>query len=159
MDPDNNLTIIRFYEAFNAGDGDAMAAYYSPDARFSDPVFKDLHGAEVGGMWKMLTSAGSNLSVELVAHGAEGEGGGYAHWLADYDFSRTGRRVHNDVHAAFRFDANGLITEHLDDFNLYAWAKQALGPVGVLLGWTPPLQSSLRSTARKTLAKYMETAT
>jgi ketosteroid isomerase-like protein len=147
-------TIVRFYEAFGRRDGDAMSACYCPDAHFSDPVFQNLEGPEVGAMWKMLTSTGRDLEIQLIAHDIE-SGAGSAHWLADYTFSRTGRRVHNDVHATFRFSDDGLIADHRDSFNFYAWAKQAIGPVGSLLGWAPPFQSSLRSGAAATLAKYM----
>ena len=48
--------IERFYAAFDRKDGDAMAACYAPDARFSDPAFGELRGAEPGAMWRMLTS-------------------------------------------------------------------------------------------------------
>jgi ketosteroid isomerase-like protein len=147
-------TIVRFYDAFARRDGEAMAACYAPGASFSDPVFKDLTGAEVGAMWQMLTSSGQDLAVQLVEHRTESDTG-TAHWLADYTFSRTGRRVHNDVHATFRFSDAGLITEHRDSFNLYAWAKQALGPVGSMLGWAPPFQAQVRSGAATTLATYM----
>ena len=49
--------IRRFYDAFAALDGAAMAACYHPQASFSDPVFPDLRGAEPGAMWRMLTAA------------------------------------------------------------------------------------------------------
>ena len=134
-----------------------MAACYTPEANFSDPVFKDLKGPQVGAMWQMLTTSGRDLKVQLIEHTTESDTG-TAHWLADYTFSRTGRRVHNDVHATFRFAEDGLIADHRDSFNIYAWAKQALGPVGSLLGWAPPFQSSLRSGAATTLAKFMDDA-
>jgi ketosteroid isomerase-like protein len=149
-------TIVRFYDAFARRDGAAMAACYAPGARFSDPVFPGLEGDEVAAMWQMLTSSGQDLRVQLVEHHTESDTGS-AHWLADYTFSRTGRRVHNDVHATFRFTDTGLIADHHDSFNFYAWAKQALGPVGSLLAWAPPFQASLRSGAASTLAKYMGT--
>lgn len=152
----NEDTVVRFYDAFSRRDGAAMAACYTPDAHFSDPVFRDLRGAQVGAMWQMLTSSGQDLKIELVEHVTESDTA-TAHWLADYTFSRTGRRVHNDVHAAFRFSADGLIAEHRDSFNLYSWAKQAIGPVGLLLGWAPPFQATLRSGAATTLARYMGT--
>ena len=44
----NKLLIERFYAAFAAGDGEAMAACYAPDAHFADPVFPDLRGSEPG---------------------------------------------------------------------------------------------------------------
>ena len=76
-------------------------------------------------MWRMLTGRAEDLEIRLAEHEAE-DTRGSAHWLADYTF-RTGRKVHNDVRAEFRFE-NGLITEHRDSFSFYAWARQALGP-------------------------------
>ena len=76
-------------------------------------------------MWRMLTGRAQDLEVRLAEHDADAERGS-AHWLADYTFS-TGRRVHNDIRAEFRFE-DGLIAEHRDSFSFYAWARQALGP-------------------------------
>jgi ketosteroid isomerase-like protein len=114
--------IERFYAAFARRDGDSMAACYAPGARFSDPVFAELGGDEPGAMWRMLTGRAQDLVVRLAEHQAD-DVGGSAHWLADYTFS-TGRRVHNDVRAEFRFQ-DGLISEHRDSFSFYAWARQA----------------------------------
>jgi ketosteroid isomerase-like protein len=141
----NDELIERFYSAFAARDGDAMAACYAPDARFSDPVFPDLRGDEPGAMWRMLTGRADDLSVQLAEHEA-GDERGSAHWLADYTFSATGRKVHNDVRAEFRF-ASGLIAEHRDAFSFHAWARQALGPVGLALGWTPIVKGKVRREA------------
>ena len=85
----NDELIVRFYDAFARGDGDAMAACYAPGARFSDPVFTDLRGEEPGAMWRMLTGRAKDLEVRLAEHEADAERGS-AHWLADYTFS-TGR--------------------------------------------------------------------
>ena len=144
--------IERFYTAFDRKDGDAMAACYAPDARFSDPVFQDLRGEEPGAMWRMLTGRAKDLDVELVEHEADDEKGS-ARWLAHYTFVQTGRHVDNDVRATFRFE-NGLIADHRDEFSFYAWARQALGTTGVLLGWTPIVQGRVRGEARKSLDEF-----
>ena len=144
--------IERFYTAFDARDGDAMAACYAPDIRFSDPVFTDLRGDEAGDMWRMLTEQGKDLRVELVEHDAEGDRGS-ARWRATYTFTQTGRPVVNDVRATFRF-ADGAIAEHRDEFSFHRWARQALGPSGLLLGWTPLLRSTVRKRARARLDEY-----
>ena len=144
--------IQRFYAAFARHDGDTMAACYAPDAHFSDPVFTDLRGEEPGAMWRMLTGRAEDLEVRLAEHEAGG-GHGRAHWLADYTF-RTGRKVHNDIQAEFRFE-NGLIKEHRDSFSFYAWTRQALGPVGLALGWTPIVQGKVRREARAGLDEFM----
>jgi ketosteroid isomerase-like protein len=147
--------IERFYAAFARRDGDSMAACYAPGARFSDPVFAELGGDEPGAMWRMLTGRAQDLVVRLAEHQAD-DVGGSAHWLADYTFS-TGRRVHNDVRAEFRCQ-DGLISEHRDSFSFYAWARQALGPAGLVLGWTPILHSKVQRQAKAGLVEYVAQA-
>jgi ketosteroid isomerase-like protein len=151
----NNELIERFYAAFARHDGDTMAACYTPDARFSDPVFTDLRGAEPGAMWRMLTGRAEDLEVSLVEHEAVDELG-TAHWLADYTFS-TGRKVHNNVRAEFRFE-HGLIAEHRDSFSFYAWARQALGPAGLAFGWTPIVHGKVKREARAGLDEFLARA-
>jgi ketosteroid isomerase-like protein len=149
----NDELIQNFYDAFARRDGDAMAASYAPDAHFSDPVFTGLHGREPGAMWRMLTGRAEDLEIRLVEHEA-GANTGSAHWLADYTFAQTGRKVHNDVHAEFRF-SDGLIAEHRDSFSFPAWARQALGPTGLLLGWTPIVRGKVQQQARTSLDEFL----
>jgi ketosteroid isomerase-like protein len=146
----NDDVIKALYDALDKGSGEAMAALYAPDALFRDPAFGELTGEEVGDMWRMLTSRATDLDVELAEHGADGEEGS-AHWIATYTF-RTGRRVVNDIHARFRF-RDGKIVEHEDSFSLHRWARQALGPAGLILG-APPFNLLVRRRAREDLAKF-----
>ena len=152
MSERNRETIRRFYEAFGAGDGEAMAACYAPDVQFSDPVFPDLNGSEAGDMWRMLTSRAKDLEIELASHDAD-ETTGSANWIARYTF-RTGRPVVNDIDASFRFDDAGLISEHRDSFDLWKWTRMALGPIGVALGWSPIVQGKVRSEAASGLEEF-----
>jgi ketosteroid isomerase-like protein len=149
----NDELIRRFYAAFAERDGGAMASLYAPDARFSDPVFPDLHGEEPGAMWRMLTGRADDLKVELLEHEAEGDRGS-ARWVAHYRFTQTGRPVENHVQAEFRF-ADGLIAEHHDEFDFHRWSRQALGTSGLLLGWTPLLRAAVRRRARAGLDEFM----
>jgi ketosteroid isomerase-like protein len=153
MADSNDALIQDFYAAFDQRDGDRMAAFYAPDAHFSDPVFTDLNGDEPGAMWRMLTGRADDLRVELLDHGADGDTGS-ARWRARYTFTQTGRPVVNDVHATFRF-RDGLIAEHRDEFGFHRWSRQALGPTGLLLGWTPVLRSATRKRARAGLDEFM----
>ena len=153
MSEGNAGLIQRFYAAFAERDGDAMAACYAPDARFSDPVFGDLRGSEPGAMWRMLTGRARDLTVDLVEHSADG-GRGSARWIAHYTFTQTGRPVTNDVRASFRFD-DGLIADHRDEFDFHRWARQALGTSGLLLGWTPIIRSAVRRRARAGLDEFI----
>jgi ketosteroid isomerase-like protein len=153
MSEGNAGLIQRFYAAFAERDGDAMAACYAPDARFSDPVFGDLRGSEPGAMWRMLTGRAQDLTVDLVEHSADG-GRGSARWIAHYTFTQTGRPVTNDVRASFRFD-DGMIVDHRDEFDFHRWARQALGTSGLLLGWTPIIRSAVRRRARAGLDEFI----
>lgn len=150
----NAALLDRFYTAFAAHDGAAMAACYHPDAHFSDPVFPDLRGKRPGAMWQMLTSRANDLRVEhrdVVADDTTGS----AHWEAWYTFSATGKKVHNIIDATFTF-RDGLILEHTDRFDFYAWARQALGVSGLLLGWTSMVQNKVRATAGGQLDRWVE---
>jgi ketosteroid isomerase-like protein len=148
----SNVELIeRFYEDFGRCNGAAMSAAYAPDAHFHDPAFGDLEGEEIGAMWRMLTGRAKDLKIELLEHEAD-EGTGSAHWIARYTFS-TGRPVVNDIRARFRF-SDGLIADHVDDFDFRRWAKQALGPSGHLVALVPPLRNKARAKALDQLAAF-----
>ncbi len=149
----NAALIERFYEAFSRRDAETMASCYAPDVRFSDPVFQDLHGFEAGSMWRMLCGTGGDLRVEHSRVEA-GETTGSAHWDAYYTFTATGREVHNSIDASFVF-RDGLIAEHTDSFDLWRWTRQALGPVGLVLGWSPPVQNKVRAQADARLREFI----
>lgn len=149
----NRELIEKFYAAFAARDGEAMAACYASDIKFSDPVFPDLSGDEPGMMWRMLTERADDLKIELAEHEAS-EAAGSARWIATYTFTQTGRAVVNDVRAHFRFK-DGLIAEHMDDFNFHKWSGQALGASGKLLGWTPIIRNAVQKKARAGLDAYI----
>jgi ketosteroid isomerase-like protein len=148
----NNALIVRFYEAFNRLDAEAMAACYSDDVLFSDPVFGELRGKQAGDMWRMLTSRARDFSVRFDNVRADDRSGG-AHWVATYLFSQTGRTVVNDIQARFVF-RDGKIIEHHDHFDLWRWSRQALGAKGALLGWTPLVQNAIRAQAQKGLKAW-----
>lgn len=146
--------IHQFYTAFQQRDARSMAACYSRDAIFTDPAFGTLHGDEIAAMWQMLAERAQDFSLAF-DHVKADQHGGSADWVAIYRFSQTGRQVVNRVHAEFTFE-DGRIATHVDHFDLYRWARQALGLKGVLLGWLPPVQASIRKQARTSLARFRE---
>lgn len=146
---DDASTIERFYGAFAARDGDAMAACYAPGATFRDPAFGTLSGEEAGDMWRMLTGRAEDLHIDLAEHDATS-----ARWIATYTFTQTGRKVRNDVRATFRLADDGRFAEHVDDFSFWTWSRQALGPPGLLLGWTPVLRGKVQAQARAGLDAF-----
>jgi ketosteroid isomerase-like protein len=151
----NGAVIDRLYAAMNAGDGDAMAACYTPDATFEDPAFGHLEDGRGQAMWRMLCAgSGGGLTVALLGKEVGANSTGTAHWTADYTFSDTGRPVHNDVHATFVF-RDGLISAHRDAFDLRAWAGQALGPVPALLGHTPLLRLLMHRRTSGRLDRFL----
>lgn len=149
----NCALITRFYSAFAVRDGTAMSACYHPNARFSDPAFVDLRGPEVSAMWRMLTSRSKDLTLTFSDVEASAERGS-AKWLALYTFGATGRKVENRISAAFVFK-DGLILEHSDLFDFWRWAQQALGPMGLALGWSGFLRRKVQKQARANLAAFM----
>lgn len=148
----NRETIERLYAAFADCNGAAMTACYAPGAHFRDPAFGDLEGDDVGAMWRMLTGRAKDLEIELREHDA-GEDSGAAHWVARYTFS-TGRPVVNDVQASFRFTPEGLIADHVDEFDFRKWCKQALGGAGGLIAVIPPLRNKVRAKALGQLTTF-----
>ena len=141
----NAELIDRFYQAFQQLDAETMAACYAEDVQFSDPAFNDLRGRDAGDMWRMLTARAQNFSLTFDSVQADDEQGS-ARWVATYLFSKTGNTVVNHIQANFRF-VDGKIVEHRDSFDLWRWARQALGTKGLLLGWTPLVQGAIRKQA------------
>jgi len=144
--------IETFYKAFQKRDASAMVACYHPDIWFSDPVFHDLRGPRAGAMWRMLCERATTLTLEFSDVRADDKTGS-AHWEARYDFTATGRKVHNVIDARFEF-ADGKIIRHADTFDLWRWAGMALGPKGKLLGWLPPIKQAIHKNAMKGLEAF-----
>lgn len=150
----NGDLITAFYSAFQRRDAEGMVACYAPDVRFSDPVFVTLIGEEARGMWRMLCARGKDLRIDF--HDVQADDRhGTARWEAWYTFGATGRTVHNIIEARFSF-ANGLIATHTDTFSFYRWARQALGPTGLLLGWTPFLAHRVHTQAMASLHRFLQ---
>lgn len=150
----NEKLIRDFYAAFSQRDAVAMAACYHSDIAFSDPAFKMLRGKEATAMWSMLCVRGKDLEIFLGDVSGDAEGG-RAHWEAKYTFSQTGRAVHNKIDAVFAF-RDGKIIRHVDSFDFWAWSRQALGGLGLMLGWFGPLKAMIRKKAANSLQDYME---
>lgn len=154
MKIENQQLIEKFYSAFKNKNAAEMQACYHDEAVFKDPVFGELNRAKAAAMWRMLCENGKDLKIEFSDVFANDKTGGVT-WQARYTFSKTGRKVHNVVHAKFEFK-EGKIKKHNDDFNFYAWNIQAFGFTGRLLGFLPFFKNKVRSVARKSLEKYIK---
>lgn len=153
MHPNAEL-IARFYTAFGQRNAAGMIACYDPAIEFSDEVFPALKGERAMAMWRMLCERGKDLRIEFRDVAAD-DTIGRAHWEAWYTFSATGRRVHNWIDARFEF-RDGKIIRHRDSFSFWVWARQALGPMGLVLGWSGLVRSRVRAQAAKSLEAFIQ---
>jgi len=149
----NQEKLKQFYSAFNEKHAEAMAAFYHPDAVFNDPVFQNLKGAEIGMMWKMLCLQSTSLEIRAENIQADEESG-QADWTASYAFGKSHRKVHNRIHAEFKFK-NGQIIQHIDHFDFWKWSRMALGPLGFLMGWNSVVKVNIQKQARVNLTKFI----
>lgn len=147
----NKKIIERFYSAFQRLDGETMASCHGPGAKFEDAIFK-LEGDRIGSMWKMFCKNGKDLKVTFSEIEAT-DSTGRAHWVAKYTFSPTGRKVTNRITAHFQFE-NGLIKTHQDLFGFWRWSIQALGLLGLLLGWSQAVRNRVQTIAYKNLTAF-----
>ncbi len=150
----NAALIDRFYRAFATKDAATMAACYHREARFSDPVFPDLDYEHVTSMWRMFCRPGGGEILIEHSNVRADEATGSAHWDARYRFPATKRPVLNRIDASFEFK-EGLIWRHRDSFAFWRWTRMALGPAGVLLGWSPIVRNAVRREARKSLDAFI----
>lgn len=153
MATSNAQLLIHFYSAFQNKDYKSMRECYDVDAVFSDEIFRGLDFDQISAMWEMLLSRSKDLKLTFENVVAD-EIKGSADWTAAYTFSKTGKRVVNNVKSNFIFN-NGKILQHTDNFNFNVWAQQALGFTGKLLGWTDFLKQKTRNSAMKSLEVFM----
>lgn len=146
--------IEKFYTAFSNLDAEAMAECYAENVSFEDPAFGELNGIHASNMWRMLLESqkGKEFVVKFSNVDMANENG-TASWEAFYNFSVTGRKVHNKISATFEIQ-DGLIVSHKDDFNLRKWAKQALGFKGAVLGGTRFFKKNLKGQTARMLRKW-----
>lgn len=150
----NQALLEKFYKALQAKNAAGLAECYHPEAEFTDEVFQNLKGKEVSAMWKMLFERGGDMTLiyrDVKATQQSGEG----YWEATYTYSQTGRRVINRINSAFQFK-DGLVFQQRDTFDLWRWARQALGIKGLLLGWSSPVQKTIRGRAHQLLENYIK---
>jgi ketosteroid isomerase-like protein len=150
----NKQLIQQFYTCFQKLDWNGMLQCYHDEVFFYDPVFEDLEAAKAKAMWKMLCQQARDFSLDFDKSEADAEFGS-CEWKATYTFSKTGRKVVNKVRAHFKFH-EGKIIEHMDDFDLYTWSRQALGVSGWALGWSSFLKNKIRKSAKSNLESFMK---
>ena len=151
---DNKTLIERFYNAFQKLDHATMNSCYSDDIIFSDPVFGLLQADEAKAMWEMLCKNAKDFSLTYSNIQSVDEEYYTCNWTATYTFSKTGRKVVNNIKAFMRIK-DGKIIEHSDGFRLSTWIAQAFGWKGFWFGWTSFMKRKVQKAATKNLKKFM----
>jgi ketosteroid isomerase-like protein len=151
----NKQVIETFYSAFQKLNYSAMQDCYADHPVFNDPVFGILEGEEVKGMWEMLCRGAKDFSLVYSNINLLDEEYATCNWTAKYTFSKTGRRVTNEIKAYMRIQ-DGKITEHTDYFDFWKWSRQAIGVMGWLLGWSGYLKNKVRSNALRNLHLFLK---
>lgn len=147
--------ITKFYTAFQQLDYKTMNSCYNDDIVFNDPAFGILKGDEAKAMWQMLCRNAKDFSLTFSNIQILDDEYATCNWTATYTFSKTGRKVVNNIKAHMMLK-DGKIIEHSDAFKLSKWAAQALGFKGVLLGWTGFMKRKIQQNARKNLIGFIE---
>src|SRR5687767_3027683 len=93
----NSEIIKKFYDSFQKLDYQGMNNCYSEDIVFSDPVFGLLRGDEVRYMWEMLCKNARDFSLTYSDIELLDEEYATCKWTARYTFSKTGKKVVNNV--------------------------------------------------------------
>lgn len=143
------LVLEKLYTSLDAGDHQAMAACYHPDAVFRDIAFTLRGRKQIHAMWHMI--AESDLRATFTVRRVDGRVA-TVDLVDDYTFRATGRRVRNVIRSDFHF-VDGLIIEHLDSCSALRWGVQALGPVKGVMSWIVP--GARRKMAMATLEKFI----
>lgn len=151
----NTETIKRFYSAFQQKDHQVMNDCYANEIVFSDPAFGLLYDDGVRDMWEMLCRNARDLTIQFSDIEELDEEYATCKWVANYTFSKTGRKVENHIKAFMRFK-DGKIIEHSDAFKLSKWAAQALGWKGIVFGWSGFMQRRIQKNARISLHRFSE---
>ena len=151
---DNNQVIKKFYSSFSEGNSNGMIECYHENVFFQDPAFGILKGDRAKKMWEMLLSQ-KNTDIKITFdHVTDSGDSGKVNWVAEYSYGKKRRKVINHVSANFKFQ-DGKIIEHIDTFDLWKWTKQAMGPVGYLLGWSSFMKNKIQKTTNSKLNKYI----
>lgn len=151
----NNKEIIeKFYTSFSEGNSKGMTECYHKNVVFQDPVFGTLKGEKAFKMWEMLLSRKTDTTKISFENIVTNNDTGSVNWKAEYLYGKQKREVTNLVSANFKFK-DGFIIQHIDTFDLYKWTKQAMGPVGYLMGWSTFMKNKIQKTTNEQLATYM----
>jgi ketosteroid isomerase-like protein len=142
----------QLFEHLAQRDGAAMARLYAPDARFGDPVFGELLGADIGRRLRLLTGQiDPSFSLEVVGVALLDADTAHAKWRSWGKIAPDSQSTRNEIVSTLLV-RDGLITQHYDSFEFSQWAPQALGLTGRLFARSAWLQRRTQRRSRAALA-------
>ena len=121
----------RFWEDLSAARLPALADLLAPDVRFKDP-FNDVRGiaATIAVMRTMFDHGSPRFAISDRALGAAGTG--FLRWRCTIARQRCAAIVLEGV-SAIRFDAAGLVVEHVDHWDAAEQVYEHVPVLGALL--------------------------
>ncbi len=149
----NEQLLKDYYTAFQNRDAQSMASYYHEQAQFDDPAFGKLNRDEVALMWQMLCRSSKDLRVKFQLKHVD-ETSARVDWEAFYSYGKSKRKVHNQVKASFKFQDDKILY-HNDLFSLWKWARQAMGSIGLFIGWTKFFRNRLQQQSNDMLQRFL----
>ncbi|WP_179344798.1 nuclear transport factor 2 family protein [Winogradskyella ursingii] len=151
-----NDLIEKFYTSFKNLDAKSMGECYHQNVVFKDPAFGVLRGERAKAMWEMLCESQHGKGFKVIYSNIKAnENYGSAYWEAYYTFSKTNRKVFNEIEASFEF-RDGLIIKRTDEFCLHKWAKQALGIKGIFFGGMQFFKKKLQRQTNRALDDFIK---
>ncbi|KAH8923203.1 hypothetical protein BT69DRAFT_1262631 [Atractiella rhizophila] len=150
-------TIEKYQSSHASLDWEGMSSCLSPTYTFSDPAFPDLDERMSKGMWCMFLE--NRETNKMVVKCGPATKTGENTWEYDYsvDYVLNSRPILNHMHATLTLSpSTNLITKQVDHFDFYAWARQALGVSGYLLGWTEMVKGQVRTRAKGRLEGFLK---
>jgi limonene-1,2-epoxide hydrolase len=146
--------IEHFYHSLKNKDAEGMISCYHDDVVFTDPAFGTLKATDAKNMWRMLMLKGKSLEIDYSNIAADADSG-TAHWTATYIFSKTNRKVVNNIVGTFEFK-DGKIIRHTDTFDLRIWAKQAFGSKSNLFFFLGMLKPYIQRKSKEALHAFSQ---
>ena len=144
---DSGILLARFFGALAARDTARLANCYHPLVTYSSPVFPDLRGVLPVAMWRLALERATDLRVDWDVAFADPRKA-QVKWTGRWLDGTSERRL---AVASTLSIWDGRIVRHVDEFRFPAFAAQAVGLPGRLLGWHGPWRRRLQRRLRARL--------
>ncbi len=149
--------VRRYFDALARLDGEAMAQCLHPMVSYSDPVFADLRGDDVGWRWRLMTRGASDmhLAYDIVRGDARKA---QVQWQARYRFAGSARQVSNKVLTTLTF-WDGTIVRQIDEYDFARWSRSSAGVLAWAVCALPGARAALQRRALHRLRAFIDRET